>query len=40
LGVVSSGLYFEASAIIITLVLLGRYLEMRAKGKTAEAIKK
>jgi Cu+-exporting ATPase len=40
LGVVNSGLYFEASAIIITLVLLGRYLEMRAKGKTAEAIKK
>jgi len=40
LGIVSSGLYFEASAIIITLVLLGRYLEMRAKGKTAEAIKK
>jgi len=40
IGVVNSGLYFEASAIIITLVLLGRYLEMKAKGKTAEAIKK
>ncbi len=40
LGVESSGLYFEASAVIITLVLLGKYLEMRAKGKTAEAIKK
>ncbi len=39
-GVESSGLYFEASAVIITLVLLGKYLEMRAKGKTAEAIKK
>jgi P-type Cu+ transporter len=39
-GVINSGLYFEASAIIITLVLLGKYLEMRAKGKTAEAIKK
>lgn len=39
-GVVNSGLYFEASAIIITLVLLGKYLEMRAKGKTAEAMKK
>ena len=36
----SSGLYFEASAIIITLVLLGRYLEANAKGKTSEAIKK
>lgn len=36
----SSGLYFEASAIIITLVLLGKYFESRAKGKTSEAIKK
>ena len=36
----SSGLYFEASSIIITLVLLGRYLEANAKGKTSEAIKK
>ncbi len=33
-------LYFEASAIIITLVLLGKYLEAVAKGKTSEAIKK
>lgn len=33
-------LYFEASAIIITLVLLGKYLEASAKGKTSEAIKK
>jgi len=33
-------LYFEASAIIITLVLLGKYLEAKAKGKTSEAIKK
>lgn len=33
-------LYFEASAIIITLVLLGKYLEARAKGKTSEAIRK
>ncbi|MEA1910183.1 MAG: heavy metal translocating P-type ATPase [Spirochaetota bacterium] len=40
IGIESSGLYFEASAVIITLVLLGKYLEMRAKGKTAEAIKK
>ncbi|MBB6479634.1 heavy metal translocating P-type ATPase [Spirochaeta isovalerica] len=40
LGVETSGLYFEASAIIITLVLLGKYLESRAKGKTSEAIKK
>ena len=33
-------LYFEASAIIITLVLLGKYLETGARGKTSEAIKK
>ena len=40
LGHVPSGLYFEASSIIITLVLLGKYLEANAKGKTSEAIKK
>ncbi|MDA3809896.1 MAG: heavy metal translocating P-type ATPase [Spirochaetaceae bacterium] len=40
LGVETTGLYFEASAIIITLVLLGKYLESTAKGKTSEAIKK
>ena len=30
--------YFEASAVIITLILLGRYLEARAKGRTGAAI--
>ncbi len=30
--------YFEASAAIITLVLLGKLIEARAKGKTSEAI--
>ncbi|MFW5879529.1 MAG: heavy metal translocating P-type ATPase [bacterium] len=30
--------YFEASAVIITLVILGKYLEVRAKGKTSQAI--
>ncbi|WP_051002066.1 heavy metal translocating P-type ATPase [Idiomarina xiamenensis] len=30
--------YFEAAAAIITLILLGRYLEARAKGRTGEAI--
>lgn len=30
--------YFEASAAIITLVLLGKLMEVRAKGKTSEAI--
>ncbi len=31
--------YFEASAVIITLVLLGKWLEGRAKRQTAEAIR-
>ena len=30
--------YYEASAVIITLILLGRYLEARAKGRTGAAI--
>ncbi|MEK6969015.1 MAG: heavy metal translocating P-type ATPase [Nanoarchaeota archaeon] len=30
--------YFEAAAILITLVVLGKYLEAVAKGKTSEAI--
>ncbi|WP_026486548.1 heavy metal translocating P-type ATPase [Caldanaerobius polysaccharolyticus] len=33
-------LYFEAAAVIITLILLGKYLEAVAKGRTSEAIKK
>ncbi len=33
-------LYFEASAVIITLILFGKYLEAKAKGRTSEAIKK
>ncbi|MEL4106855.1 heavy metal translocating P-type ATPase [Oscillospiraceae bacterium WX1] len=33
-------LYFEAAAVIITLILLGKYFEAVAKGKTSEAIKK
>ena len=32
--------YFEASAAIITLILLGKYLEALAKGRTGEAIRK
>jgi P-type Cu+ transporter len=32
--------YFDTSALIITLILLGRLLEARAKGRTNEAIKK
>ena len=33
-------IYFDTTAIIITLILLGRVLEARAKGRTSEAIKK
>ena len=32
-------LYFEASAVVITLVLLGKWLETRAKRETAAAIR-
>ncbi|GAA0176783.1 heavy metal translocating P-type ATPase [Clostridium sediminicola] len=33
-------LYFESAATIITLILLGKYLEAKTKGRTSEAIKK
>ena len=32
--------YFEAAAVITTLVLLGQVLELRARGKTNDALKK
>ena len=32
--------YFEAAAVIVALILLGRFLEARAKGRTSEAIKR
>ncbi len=32
--------YFEAAGVIVTLILLGRWLEARAKGRTGEAIRK
>jgi Cu+-exporting ATPase len=41
-GVLPAGtvnVYYEAAAVIVTLILLGRYLEARAKGKTSQAIK-
>jgi Cu+-exporting ATPase len=37
---VEPGLYFDTSAMIITLILLGRFLETRTRGQTSEAIKK
>ena len=33
-------LYFEVSAILVTLLILGKWFEMLAKGRTSEAIKK
>ena len=40
LGWVPGHVYFETSAMIITLIKVGKYLEARAKGRTSEAIKK
>ncbi|MCX5992908.1 MAG: copper-translocating P-type ATPase, partial [Chloroflexi bacterium] len=37
---IGHGLYFDTSAMIIALILMGRYLESRAKGQTSEAIRK
>ena len=34
------GVYFEAAATIVTLILLGRMLEARAKGRAGEAIRR
>jgi Cu+-exporting ATPase len=38
-GATNAHLYFEASAVVITLVLLGKWLETRAKRQTASAIR-
>jgi Cu+-exporting ATPase len=40
LGWIEGHLYFETAAVIITLIVLGKLLEARAKGRTSEAIKK
>ncbi len=36
----SRAVYFEAAAVIVVLILLGRWLEARAKGRTGAAIQK
>ncbi|MBF0273542.1 MAG: copper-translocating P-type ATPase [Magnetococcales bacterium] len=36
---VAAEVYFETSGMIIVLILLGRFLEIRAKGKTSQAIR-
>ncbi|MFR1832625.1 MAG: heavy metal translocating P-type ATPase [Lachnospiraceae bacterium] len=33
-------LYYESAAVVVTLVMLGKYMESRSKGKTSEAIRK
>ena len=35
-----TGIYFEAAAVIVTLILLGRWLEARARGRTGEAVRR
>ncbi len=40
LGLIGGHVYFETSAVIITLIKVGKFLEARAKGRTSEAIKK
>jgi Cu+-exporting ATPase len=39
-GILPGHMYLETSAVIITLVRLGKYLEAKAKGSTSDAIKK
>ncbi len=36
----TANVYFEAAAVIVSLILLGRMLEARAKGRTSQAIKR
>lgn len=40
LGLLHGHVYFETSAVIITLIKLGKFLEARAKGKTSDSIRK
>jgi len=39
-GIVAGNVFFETAALLLTFILLGRYLEAVAKGKTSEAIKR
>jgi Cu+-exporting ATPase len=40
LGWLPGHLYFETAAVIITLIVLGKFLEARAKGRTSDALRK
>ena len=37
---IGTGVYFDTAALIIGLILLGRFLEARARGRTSEAIRR
>src|SRR3989344_66602 len=39
-GMIAPAIYFDTSAIIIVLILLGKYFEILMKGRASEAIKK
>ncbi|BAT50228.1 copper-translocating P-type ATPase [Bacillus sp. S2(2019)] len=39
-GTHEAGLYYETSAVLITLIVLGKLMEARAKGRSSEAIQK
>ena len=39
-GGLDADTYFEVAAVVTTLIVLGRYLEARAKGRSSEAIRK
>jgi P-type Cu+ transporter len=39
-GIFSGAVYFDSAALIISIILLGRWFEARAKGRTSESIKK
>jgi Cu+-exporting ATPase len=40
LGWLPGHVYFETAAVIITLIVLGKFLEARAKGRTGDALRK
>ncbi len=39
-GALDTDTYFEVAAVVTTLIVLGRFLEARAKGRSSEAIEK
>ncbi len=39
-GLISGSMYYETAVLLLTFIMLGKYLESVAKGKTSEAIKR